>query len=188
MGTPVAWVRGMTPVHMGEIGRTYLKRWVGAATLDAATFEDVEADRGAIVQAGITVALAGAAAGLGLSSPDGHASILWFAGLALLAWLAWALVTFEIGVQLLPERATRADLGQVLRTLGFAATPGLCLAFAWWPRTRMVILAVTSIWLLLAMFAAVRHALDYSSTGRAIAVCLVGWALTIGMIGLEFFF
>ena len=173
---------------MAELGGRYLRRWLGAALLDAATFEDVEADRGATVQAGITVALAGTAAGLGLSAPDGGASILWFGGMALLAWGSWALVTFEIGVRLLPERSTRADAGQLLRTLGFAATPGLCLAFASWPRARMVVLTLTSIWLLLAMFAAVRHALDYSSTGRAIAVCMVGWALTIGLIGIGFFF
>jgi hypothetical protein len=32
-----------------------------------------------------------------------------------------------------------------------------------------------SIWMLIAMVIAVRHALDYTSTGRAVGVVLIGW-------------
>jgi predicted MFS family arabinose efflux permease len=35
------------------------------------------------------------------------------------------------------------------------------------------------VWMLAAMVVAVRQALDYRSTGRAIAVCVLGWALAI---------
>jgi hypothetical protein len=43
-------------------------------------------------------------------------------------------------------------------------------------------LVVSRAWMLLAMVVAVRQALDYTSTGRAIAVCLVGWLLTSAII------
>jgi len=36
--------------------------------------------------------------------------------------------------------------------------------------------------MLATMIVAVRQALDYTSTARAIAVCVVGWALTIGVM------
>ena len=173
----------------GGVGRTYLRRWIGAMTLNAATFEDVEADGGASLQAAITVLAAGLATGLGLSGHNGATGALWFGGVALLAWVSWALLTLQIGGKLLPQPATRVDLGQLLRTLGFAATPALLLVFASWPKVRVAIVSLTAIWLLLAMFAAVRHALDYTNTRRAIFVCVIGWLLAIGMVlGVGFFF
>jgi hypothetical protein len=35
--------------------------------------------------------------------------------------------------------------------------------------------------MLLAMIVAVRQVLDYRSTGRAVAVCAVGWALSLAV-------
>jgi hypothetical protein len=42
------------------------------------------------------------------------------------------------------------------------------------------------IWMLVAMVVAVRQALDYSGTGRAVAVCIIGW-LVQGLILALFF-
>ena len=98
---------------------------------------------------------------------------------ALLAWAAWALLTFEVGVRLMPVPETRSNPGELLRTIGFAATPGILNAFAILPSITRSVFVVTSIWMLLAMIVAVRHALDYKGTGRAIAVCVFGWALAL---------
>jgi hypothetical protein len=38
---------------------------------------------------------------------------------------------------------------------------------------------VTSVWMLVAMVIAVRHALDYKSALRAVGVCCVGWIVQI---------
>jgi hypothetical protein len=46
----------------------------------------------------------------------------------------------------------------------------------------MPVLLISRAWMLLAMIVAVRQALDYTSTWRAIAVCLVGWLLTSAII------
>jgi hypothetical protein len=89
----------------------------------------------------------------------------------------------------LPEATTRADLGQVLRTLGFAAAPGMLRAFEVFGNTRWFVLPVTSIWMIVAMTIGVRQALDYSSTGRAVALALLGWGVSIGIavvVGLLF--
>jgi hypothetical protein len=37
------------------------------------------------------------------------------------------------------------------------------------------IFAAATIWMLLTFVVAVRQALDYKSTGRAVVVCLLGW-------------
>jgi hypothetical protein len=160
--------------------RTFLRRLIGAATLDVATYEEVEADRGATAQAGAIVVLSSLAAGIGMRGfGGGAASMTFFGALALMAWGAWALLTYQIGVRILPEPQTRADVGELLRTIGFASTPGLLRIFGALPGLTIPVFAVTTVWMLLAMIVAVRQALDYSSTRRAVAVCVFGWVLAI---------
>ena len=178
----------VTEVDMGIRSRTYVRRWVGAARLSGATFEEVEADRGATPQAALTVALAGIALGIGVTGPGGGLELVWVCGAALVAWAAWSLLTYQIGVGLLPAGTTHADLGELLRTTGFASTPALFSLGALLPGAQSAVLTLVAVWLLLAMIVAVRQALDYASTLRAIAVCAVGWALAIGMVfGVGFF-
>ena len=99
-------------------------------------------------------------------------------------WAAWALVTFEIGARLIPEPQTRADVGELLRTIGFAATPGLIRVLAVITPIAIPVFALSAVWMLAAMVVAVRQALDYRHTSRAIAVCVLGWvlAVTIGVV------
>jgi hypothetical protein len=172
-------------------GTPYLRRLIGAMSLDIATYEEVEADRRAITQAGATVLLSSLAAGVGASGfgDGGLAQVAFFTAAALLGWAAWALVTFEIGARILPGARTHADVGELLRTIGFAAAPGLFLVFGALPGLAMPVFTVIRIWMLLAMIVAVRQALDYSSTLRAVAVCVLGWALAVGIaVGAGFFF
>jgi hypothetical protein len=97
----------------------------------------------------------------------------------LLAWAAWALVIFEVGVRLMPEPETQSNVGELLRTIGFAATPGILRVFGVLPGVTVPVFAVTAVWMLAAMVVAVRQALDYRSTARALAVCGLGWALAV---------
>ena len=102
---------------------------------------------------------------------------------ALIAWAAWALITFEIGSRLMPEPQTRVDVGQLMRTIGFAAAPGLLRVLGAIPGVTVPAFVIAALWMLAAMIVAVRQALDYTSTRRAIAVCLVGWVL-VGSIAI----
>jgi hypothetical protein len=170
---------------------TFLQRLIGAAALDAAIYEEVEADPAATYQAFGVVVLSSLAAGIGASGLGEVTAVgvVYFSGVALVAWAAWALVTFEIGARLMPAPQTRVDVGQLLRTIGFASTPGLLRVLGIMPAVALPVFAVTSVWMLLAMIVAVRQALDYRSTGRAVAVCVLGWvlALTIAVVlGLVF--
>src|SRR5690606_5698744 len=101
-------------------------------------------------------------------------------------WVVWALVIYVVGTRLLPQPATQADMGQLLRTLGFAATPGLLRVFGVVPGVGALVLIVSSLWSLAAMVVAVRQALDSDRTGRAIAVCVIGWILQILIIAVPF--
>jgi hypothetical protein len=160
---------------------TLLQRLIGAAALDAAIYEEVEADPAATAQAFAVVVFSSLAAGVGASGLGeiSLTGVLYYSGVALVAWAAWALVTFQIGSRLMPDPQTRVDVGQLLRTIGFAATPGLLRVLGIMPAVAVPVFAATSLWMLLAMVVAVRQALDYRSTARAVAVCVLGWALAI---------
>jgi hypothetical protein len=162
---------------------TFLQRLIGAAALDAAIYEEVEADGSATVQAFVVVLGSSVAAGIGARGLGGETAvnITFIAMVALLAWCGWALVTYAIGAFILPEPQTHADVGELLRTLGFASAPGLLRVFGILPGVTVPAFIVTSVWMLLAMIVAVRQALDYTRTRRAVAVCVLGWALSIAM-------
>jgi hypothetical protein len=172
---------------------TFFHRLIGAAALDAATYEEVEADRSATPQALAIVVFSSVAAGIGAKGiSGGPATLTFFAGasvIALLAWATWALVMFEIGGRILPTKDTRVDVGELLRTLGFAATPGLIQVFGVLPGARVPAFALAIAWTIAATVVAVRQALDYTSTGRAVAVCVLGWTISLSfaiVIGLLF--
>ena len=171
---------------------TFLQRVVGAAALDAAIYEEVEADKGATIQAAVMVLLSSAAAGVGaVGYGGGHAlaNVVFASTVALLAWAAWALVIFEIGVRIMPQPQTRSSVGELLRTIGFATAPGCLRILGVLPGVTTPVFAVTAVWMLAAMVVAVRQALDYESTARAVAVCGLGWVLATAIavvLGLAF--
>ena len=96
---------------------------------------------------------------------------------ALIGWLIWAFLTFIIGTKLLPEAGTKADLGEMLRTIGFSSSPGVLRILGIIPVVGPIISFVVGIWMLVAMIIAVRQALDYKSTWRAVGVCLIGFVV-----------
>jgi hypothetical protein len=42
-----------------------------------------------------------------------------------------------------------------------------------------IIFMIASVWMLVAMVIAVRQALDYQSTLRAVGVCMIGWVIQV---------
>lgn len=161
----------------------FLQRLMGASVLDAATYESIEADRSITGQAMLVVLLSALAAGVGargFGSP--WSQVPAFAAIALLAWAAWALLTYEIGARLLPGRETRADVSELLRTIGFSAAPGLLRVIGVVPALTTPVFVLSAVWMLLAMVVAVRQALDYTSIMRALVVCGLGWVLTLAVV------
>jgi hypothetical protein len=126
-------------------------------------------------QAATLIVLASLAAGIGAIRELGVLGVLLGAVITLAAWSLWAVITLFVGTRLLPGPKTEADFGQLFRTLGFSATPGLLQIAAIVPVVGAIIALAASLWQLAAMVVAVRQALDYDGTGRAIAVCLIGF-------------
>jgi hypothetical protein len=152
-------------------------RIILAAKLDVNLYEEVEADKGAMRQAMGVVVLSSIAAGVGSIGTGGVGGMLAGMIAALVGWYIWAYLTYFIGTKFLPEPQTKADLGELLRTTGFSSSPGLIRVFGIIPGLAGVVFSVASIWMLVAMVIAVRQALDYKSTLRAVGVCAIGWII-----------
>ena len=158
---------------------TFAERMIGAATLDVHTYEEVEADPTATTQAMGVVVLSSIAQGIaGLTQGGGMGFVTGAMG-ALIGWFIWAFLVYIIGTKVLPEPQTRSDLGELLRTTGFSASPGLLRVLGVIPLLGGVAMLAVSVWMLIAMIIAVRQALDYQSTGRAVGVCLIGWFVLV---------
>ena len=153
------------------------ERMVRASRLDVQLYEEVEADKGATAQATAVVIVSALAAGIGNLTQGGASGIITGTLGALLGWYVWAFLTYFIGTRFLPEPQTRADLGELLRTIGFSSAPGVLRIFGLIPGLRELVFLGAGVWMLVAMVIAVRQALDYTSTWRAIGVCAIGWVV-----------
>ena len=166
---------------------SFTDRMIGAAKLDVRVYEEVEADTGATRQAMGVVLLASLAGGVGtVGLSTGSLGSVVIGGIAgLIGWVTWAFVTYIIGTRLLPESQTRANVGELMRTIGFAQSPAVLRILGGLSGVGPLVFSLTQVWLLVTMVVAVRQALDYSSTLRAVGVCLIGWVLsTVIAIGL----
>lgn len=162
------------------------ERMIGAAKLNAQTYEEVEADQTATAQAMAVVVISSLAAGIGTVGSGGLRGLAVGAIAALIGWFIWAGVIYLVGVKLMPEPQTQSDMGELLRTIGFSASPGVLRIVGFIPFLGWFIALGVSLWMLVAMVVAVRQALDYKSTGRAIVVCLIGflmqWVVLAGLL------
>lgn len=165
---------------MGSLG----ERMIRAAKLDASLYEEVEADRGALGQATAVVVLASLAAGFGSVARGGVGGFFFGTIAALAGWYVWAFLTYWIGTRFLPEPQTKADYGELLRTIGFSSAPGVIRVLGIIPALTGLVFLVASIWMLVAMVIAVRQALDYTGTLRAVGVCLIGWIVQVLILAL----
>ena len=168
---------------------TFLRRLMRGLMLDASVYEEVEADRGADWQSIATVLLvclaAGVAAlGAGAAGPTAFAI---GAVIALGGWMLWAAVIVTLGTIVFAEPQTRSDLHELLRVLGFAAAPGVLVAFAAMQAVAPIVVSGVAIWMIAAAALGVRQALDYRSTPRAITVCVLAWALSFGAIAIALY-
>ena len=164
----------------------FTDRMIRAAKLDVDLYEEVEADKGAMMQAMGVVILSSVAAGIGAIGTTGLKGLVLGTIAALAGWFIWAYLTYYIGTRLLPEPQTKADFGELLRTIGFSSSPGLLRVLGIIPGLGNILNFIIGIWMLVAMIIAVRQALDYESTWRAVGVCLVGWIVQIVIFALFF--
>lgn len=158
-----------------------IDRMLGAIRLSSDTYEEVEKDRGATLQALAIVILVSIAGLIGslvgslLGEDDIKVVNAVIVGVVrgVASWALWALVTWIVGATILKTERTEADWGELARCTGFAQTPGILNVFSFVPIAGGLIFLVALIWRFAAMIVGVRQALDYTSTWRAFFVILI---------------
>lgn len=174
---------------------TLLRRMRGAAALHSDTYEEIEADRSSISQAGAIVAGAslsnviGSYVALSGHEPDSARfafQLVLSALLPLVIWLGGSTFSYMAGASFFRGTETETDFAEVMRTTGFAFTPGLLLGFSATPPLALgiAIAWIVRLWILAAAIVAIRQALDFT-TARAIGsfgiAAVVLWLLLWGL-------
>lgn len=158
--------------------RSLTERMVDAALVRIDLYEDVEHDLGATGQAAIVVGIVAVASAIG-GVGNGAVGVLGGVVSAYLGWVLWAGVAYIIGDMLLGGTAT---WGELLRTLGFAQTPGVLFVLGFIPLIGWVAVPVAGIWILVTSFVALRQALDVGN-GLTLLTVILG-AIPYGVLRL----
>ena len=151
-----------------------LNRIFRAIKIDVELYEEVERDKSATIQAGLVVVLSSMAAGVG-ALQLGASNFLLAPIFSLISWYVWAYIIYFVGVKLFPEKNTKSNHGELLRTIGFSSAPGLIRVFGVTPDLMAVTFIGSAFWMLACMVVGVRAALDYKSLWRALGVVIVAW-------------
>ena len=166
-----------------------IQRMIGAALFNRQAYEEIEADEGALGQAvGVVllVTLCGIIGGVigGLLGEASAIKIILGAigGLVfgIIRWALWVTVMYVVGGKMLRASNTQTSWGELGRVMGFAYTPGVLSVLSFVPGVGGLFPFIGFCWTLAAVTVAVRQAMDFESTGRAIGVVLL--SAVIGFI------
>jgi hypothetical protein len=166
---------------------SFVNRMIRAAKLEVPLYEEVEADLTATNQALMVVVLVAVASGIGQagSGRNAIAGILFGLVTALIGWAVWSYVMYFVGTRFMGGTAT---YGELLRTLGFAESPGVLFIFGIIPGLGGLIRAIAGIWVLVTSFIAIRQALDIDNgkTVITIVIGIVALVVVYAIIGIIF--
>ena len=154
--------------------KNFINRIFRAIKIDVELYEEVERDKSATIQAGFVVVLSSMAAGVG-ALQLGASNFLLAPIFSLISWYVWAYIIYFVGVKLFPEKNTKSNHGELLRTIGFSSAPGLIRVFGVTPDLMAVTFIGSAFWMLACMVVGVRAALDFKSLWRALGVVIVAW-------------
>lgn len=165
-----------------------IDRMIRASLLEVDLYEEVEHDLDATTQAFQVVIMVAVASGLGAALAalfQGNAGgmiggLIFGVIAAVVGWLVWSFLTFWIGTKVFGGTAT---YGELLRTIGFAQSPGVLRVFSFVPLLGGLLVLMAVLWTLIAGVIAVRQALDLD-TGKAIITVIIGWVVVVFLTGL----
>jgi hypothetical protein len=160
-----------------------INRVMRAAMLDVAVYEDVEKDTSLTQEALIVVIIVSVASGIGaflaglVGGSPGAAVVGLFFGviMGVLGYYIWAYLTYWIGTSVFNGTA---DVGELLRTLGYASGPRVLGILAFIPCLGGLAGLIGGIWALVTGVVAVRQALDFD-TSKAVLTVIIGWIVVL---------
>jgi len=164
--------------------RSLVERMIAAAMLDPSVYEEVEADRTATGQAAAVVAIVAVCGAIG-SIGHGSGGVMGALVSAFLGWLIWAGLTYLIGTKVF---GGTADMGEMLRTLGFAQSAGVLGIVGFIPFLGGMVRFAVFLWTLVAAVIAIRQALDFDTGKAVLTAVLAGVVVFAVVLGIMAFF
>ena len=161
---------------------TMVNRMIRAAMLDVNFYEEVEADTTLNQEALMVVILVSIAGGIGAflgglisgSIIGAIVGLIVIVIIGVINYYIWAYVTHFVGTNLFQGTA---DVGEMLRTLGYASSPRVLGVLSFIPCIGWLAALVGAVWALVAAIVAVRQALDFDDTVKAIITVIIGWVI-----------
>ena len=164
------------------------ERIIGVLKLDAATYEEIEHDEGALAQAlKIVIAVAVLSAIGQAFTPDGKGFVGALASMigSVIGWWIGAWVAYKVGTSLFKGDA-EATHGEMLRVLGFAELPMALSVLAPIPGVGPLAGLVGGIWSLCTYFVALRQGLDISNFQTVITILAMMFVYAFVIFSLAF--
>lgn len=152
-----------------------IERMIRAAKLRVDLFQEVEHDTTATKQALLVVIISSLAAGIGSLGAIGIPGLILATVISVLGWGVLSGLAYVVGVTVLKTPHTEATWGELLRAIGFAYTLGILRIFGFIPFIGPIVAFAGTVLVLVAAVIAVRTALHYTSTLRAVAVAALAW-------------
>jgi hypothetical protein len=161
-----------------------LDRMMGAVLFRPETYEEIEADAGAMGQAfGMVLLVTGCGIAGGIVDKVISGETFTALGIVLAVvgglffgiarWALWVTLLLVVGGSMLRSDTTQTSWSELGRVVGFAYIPGVLSLLTFIPEFGDLFWIIGFFWTLAAVVVAVRHALDYDSVGRAIGVVLI---------------
>jgi hypothetical protein len=151
------------------------KRMQRAIVLDQPFFEQVVADASLQGQSVWAVAIYAMATAFGTFSMIGGAAVNIGLITTILAWYIWAFSVFYFGTRLLGPMTDGADRKTIMRVIAFASAPGVIRLLGILPKTTMIILAASSIWILIAAVMGLKKVFTQTTTVKITMICVGTW-------------
>lgn len=158
-----------------------IARLKGVLRLQATTFEEIERDRGATIEALIVVVLVAIAALIGSIGNEGERGLGSGVTGAIVGWMVFAAICYVVGVRFLASAETTSSWGEMLRVLGYAEAPNLVALVAFIPLLGGVVVAIGALWALLAAILGIRQALEVPYH-RAAAIAVIAWVIRLVLL------
>ena len=164
------------------------QRMIKAAMFDTATYEEIEADRGALDQAVVVVILVTFCGIIGsMLSALLMGLGVWAVVFGLLAgltfgvarWAVWVTALYLVGGMILRTTNTQTSWTELARVVGFAYTPGILSIFSFLPFVGSFFFWAGFFWTIATVVVATRQSLDFESTPRAIGVVVLAGLIAL---------
>ena len=156
------------------------ERLKGVLRLQAVTFEEIERDPKALVEALLVVVVVAITALIGSLGNEGERGLLSGLTAAIVGWLVFSALCYVVGTRFFSNPETSSSWGELLRVLGYAEAPNALAVVGFIPLVGGLIAGIGSVWALLAAILGVRQALEMPYA-RAAAVAVVAWVIRLAL-------